>query len=167
MALEAGVWGKAGWLALHSHLEGLLTLASVPQHLSSLPPLKSCIQCVESQLLDVIISVCQSVNLKMCVHVTCMHTHVCIFLGPSWVRTPLLALSPISCNCSVPQSERGDTLGCPLHLGCRARAILILRSVSLFSGFTESGSRLGGDGSCDYNGRVRGRLPFKSLESIL
>lgn len=113
------------------------------------------------------ISVCQSVNLKMCVHVICMHTHVCIFLAPSWVRTSLLALSPISYNCSVPQSERGDTLGCPLHLGCRARAILTLRTVSLLLGFTESGSRLGGDGSWDCNGRVRGRLPFESLESIL
>lgn len=28
MALEEGVWGEAGWLALHCHLEGLLILAS-------------------------------------------------------------------------------------------------------------------------------------------
>ena len=38
MALEADIQGKAGWRALHSHLEGLLTLVSVPQQLPSLPP---------------------------------------------------------------------------------------------------------------------------------
>lgn len=38
MALEAGVWDKAEWLASHSPLEGLRALASVPQHLPSLPP---------------------------------------------------------------------------------------------------------------------------------
>lgn len=103
MALEAGVWGKAGWLALHSHLEGLLALASVPQHLPSLPPLKSCIQCVESQLLVVITSVCVSLSTLGCVCV-CVHAHACMYLFLAfsfWVRMPLLALSPVSCNLSA------------------------------------------------------------------
>lgn len=60
-------------------------------------PLKSCIQCVESQLLVVIMSVCVSVNLEVCVH-TCMY----LSLAPSLrVRVPLLALSPISYTLSA------------------------------------------------------------------
>lgn len=105
MALEAGVWGKAGWLALHSHLEGLLALASVPQHLPSLPPPppRSCIQCVESQLLVVIMSVCVSLSLSGCVGV-CVYAHACMYLFLAfsfWVRMPLLALSPVSCSLSA------------------------------------------------------------------
>lgn len=107
MALEAGVWGKAGWLALHSHLEGLLALASVPQHLPSLPPTK-----VLHSVCGVPASgchhvcVCQSVTLG-CVCV-CVHAHacVCLFLTFSfWVRMPLLGLSPAT---SVPQPEREE-----------------------------------------------------------
>lgn len=110
MALEAGVWGKAGWLALHSHSEGLLTLASVPQHLPSLP-LKSCIQCVESPAAGrhhVCVLVCQPRGVCACV---CLHTRVCVSssLPPSgsgchfW----LSALSPAT---SVPQPEREEML---------------------------------------------------------
>lgn len=109
MALEAGVWGKAGWLALHSHLEGLLALASVPQHLPSLPPLKSCIQCVESQLLVVIMSVCVSLSPSDVCACVCVHTRVCIcsLLSPSGsgCRCWLSVLSPAT---SVPQPEREE-----------------------------------------------------------
>lgn len=40
-------------------------------------PLKFCIQCVEFQLLVFIMSVCQSVNLGMCVCV-CVYAHPCV-----------------------------------------------------------------------------------------
>lgn len=76
MALEAGVWGKAGWLALHSHLEELLTLASCAPSLSLSDPLKFCIQCVESQLLVVITSVFVSLSTSGCMYVcVCVHAH--------------------------------------------------------------------------------------------
>ena len=113
MALEAGVWGKAGWLALHSHSEGFLPLPLCP---STLPlcPLKSCIQCVESPASGchhVCVLVCPPRGVCACV---CLHTRVCVSssLPPSgsgchfW----LSALSPAT---SVPQPERGDALGCP------------------------------------------------------
>lgn len=103
MALEAGVWGKAQWLALCSHLEGLLPLASVPQHLLSLPSLKSCIQCVESQLLVVITSVCvKSVSLGMCVRV-CSGT--CIYV-------------PVPCSLLLGQDAVPGSQSCLLHPQC-------------------------------------------------
>ena len=37
MGLEADVQDKAGWRALHPHLEGLLTCVSMPYQLPSLP----------------------------------------------------------------------------------------------------------------------------------
>lgn len=104
MALEAGVWGKAGWLALHSHLEGLLALASVPQHLPSLPPPK-----VLHSVCGVPASGCHHVC--VCVHLSpsgcvcvCVHAHAWMYLFLAfsfWVRMPLLALSPVSCNLSA------------------------------------------------------------------
>lgn len=61
-------------------------------------PLKSCIQCVESQLLVVIMCVCQSVSLGNCV---CPCTHMFVSVSSLWVRMSLLALSPISYNLSA------------------------------------------------------------------
>lgn len=85
MALEAGVWGKAGWLALHSHLEGLLALASVPQHLPSLPPKVLHSVCGVPASGCHHICVCQSVTLRMCVRVcACTRMYVsvsCFLLG--------------------------------------------------------------------------------------
>lgn len=85
MALEAGVWGKAGWLALHSHLEGLLALASVPQHLPSLPPPPKVLHSVCGVPASGChhVCVCQSVTLGMCGRVcvcTRMYVSVPCFL---------------------------------------------------------------------------------------
>lgn len=102
MALEAGVRGKAGWLALRSHLEGLLTLASVPSTSPLCLP-KVLHSVLESQLLVVIVCVCQSVNLGTCVRA---HTCVSVPCALLWVRTPLLVLSPVSCSLSASASER-------------------------------------------------------------
>uniref|UniRef100_A0A8D0ZP28 Uncharacterized protein n=2 Tax=Sus scrofa TaxID=9823 RepID=A0A8D0ZP28_PIG len=107
MALEAGVRGKAGWLALHSHSEGLLTLAPVPQHLPPLPPKVLHSVCgVPSFRLSSCL--CFSLSTSGCV---CVHTRGCIcsLVSPSgsgchfW----LSALSPAT---SVPQPEREESL---------------------------------------------------------
>nr|BAB15213.1 unnamed protein product [Homo sapiens] len=107
MAQESGVWSEAGQLALHSYLEGLHTLAScAPAPSLSAPRLKSCIQCVESQLLVVIMSVCMLVCQLQNVCV-CVHAHACMYLFPvpsgSGCHFRLSALSPAT---SVPQPER-------------------------------------------------------------
>lgn len=68
MALEAGVWDKAGWLAKPLPFGGTscpCLCAPAP----SLPaPLKFCIQCVEFQLLVFIMSVCVSPSTLGCVY---------------------------------------------------------------------------------------------------
>ncbi|KAF6317462.1 hypothetical protein mRhiFer1_008515 [Rhinolophus ferrumequinum] len=74
VALGAGVQGEAGWLALRSRLEGLLTLASVPSTSPLCLP-KVLHSVLESQLLVVIMSVCVNLSTSGCV---CVHTHVCI-----------------------------------------------------------------------------------------
>lgn len=77
MALEAGVWDKAGWLASHSHLEGRGALASVPQHLLSLPPkvLHSVCGVPASGFHHVCVSVCQPWDVCMRV---CVCTPMCV-----------------------------------------------------------------------------------------
>lgn len=139
MAQEAGVRGKAGQLTLHSYLEELHTLAScAPAPSVSAPRLKSCIQCVESQLLVVITSVCMLVcplrNVCACV---CMHTHVCIcslfLLGQAVTSGSQPYLLQPQC---LSLGEREEMLlDSPLHLGCRARASLTIRSVCLLTVF--------------------------------
>lgn len=108
MALEAGVWGKAGWLALHSHSEGLLTLASVPQHLPSLPPkvLHSVCGVPSFWLSSCRVLVCQPWDVCACV---CLHTRVCTcsLLPPSGSGCHLW-LSALSPAISVPQPEREE-----------------------------------------------------------
>ncbi|CAI9178001.1 unnamed protein product [Rangifer tarandus platyrhynchus] len=110
MALEAGVWGKAGWLALHSHSEGLLTLASVPQHLPSLPPEVLHSVCgVPSFWLSSCLCVSLSTSGCVCVCVPA-HACMCLFLLPpsgSGCHFWLSALSPAT---SVPQPEREEML---------------------------------------------------------
>lgn len=95
-------------------MEELLTLASCAPAPSLSDPLKFCIQCVESQLLVVIMSVSVSlVNFRVYVCV-CMYacTHIMfLFLVPFfWVW--LSVLSPVT---SVPQPEREEML---LYLRC-------------------------------------------------
>lgn len=125
MAQEAGVRGEAGQLTLHSYLEELHTLAScAPAPSVSAPRLKSCIQCVESQLLVVITSVCMLVCplRNVCV---CVHAHACMYLFPvpsgSGCHFWLSALSPAT---SVPQPgrERGDALGLPTASGLQGQS---------------------------------------------
>lgn len=99
MALEAGVWGKAGWLELHCHLEEFHTLALCP---STFPPypskvLHSVCGVPPSGCHHVCVSVCQPQD--VCVHVCACTCIVYLSLTPFFqVKTPLLALSPISCN---------------------------------------------------------------------
>ena len=137
MALEAGVWGKAGWLALHSHSEGLLTLASVPQHLPSLPPKVLHSVCgVPSFWLSSCLCVSLSTSGCACVCVPA-HACMCLFLAPSWVRVPLLALGSVSCNLSASAWERGDALGCP-HIWATGPQLSCLWGQSAPSQFSQS-----------------------------
>lgn len=110
MALEAGVRGKAGWLALRSRLEGLLSLASVPSTSPLCLP-KVLHSVLESQLLVVIVCVC--VNLSTSGRV-CLHTRVYLFLAPSCGSGRHFWFSVLSPAASVPQPQRGDARGCPL-----------------------------------------------------
>lgn len=137
MALEAGVWGKAGWLALHSHSEGLLTLASVPQHLPSLPPkvlhsvcgvpsfwLSSCL-CVSLSTLG---CVCVCVCLRVYVFVPCS-----LLLGQGATSGSRLCL--LQPQCLSLRERRCSRM--PPHLGYRATAVLSVRSVCPLPVFTE------------------------------
>lgn len=66
----------------------------------------------------------------------CVHTHTCICpASPSFGSGCYFWLSALSPVTSVPQPERGDTLGSLLHLGYRARARLTVGAVSLPLGF--------------------------------
>lgn len=150
MALEAGVWGKAGWLALHSHLEGLLALASVPQHLPSLPPLRPAFSVwspsfwLSSRLCA---SVCHPWDVCACV---CMHTRVCIcsLLSPSesGCHCWLLGLSPAA---SVPQPEREEMVTDAHYVWAAGPEHSWPPGQSASFQFSQSGSRLGGNGYWD------------------
>lgn len=166
--LEAGVWGKAGWLLLQSHLEELLTLASVPSTFCLCPPkvLHSVCGVPASGCHHVCVSVCQPRDVRACMYV---HAHTCmsLFLAPPfWVRMPLwlLVLFPAA---SVPQPERRRCSQTTMRLFCRASAVLTLGPPASFPVSEESASGLPGIDSWDSSARVRRRLASESPRAFL
>lgn len=120
---------------------------------------------LESQLLVVIMSVCVTLSTSGC---ACVHTHACICpLHPPWGQD--VTCGPQS-YLLQPQCLRLRERRCtrmPAPPGCRASAVLTLRSAGPLPGFAESGSALGGMAAGTRVGRGRGGFAFESLESFL